>query len=145
MFCQQQKMMAISLKAAAQSASPYHPHIRYSTCISYFKKIYPILQGDKTFTRSYYCSYCYQLDPSLYSCSKNTNCNMRSAPRQKYYATCTVRENIMCLGKLYLYSKTCLKRPLKNRQNKDLKKTNGSLYEGRKYCRMLSWSILQYF
>ena len=37
------------------------------------------------------------------------------------------------------YSKTCLKRPLKNRQNKDLTdKINGSLYnEGPKYCRML--------
>ena len=42
------------------------------------------------------------------------------------------------------YSKTCLKRPLKNRQNKGLK-DKWKLKEGRKYCRMLSWSILQYF
>ena len=37
-----------------------------------------------------------------------------------------------------VYSKTCLKQPLKNRQNKDLN-------EGQKICKMLPWSILQYF
>ena len=42
------------------------------------------------------------------------------------------------------YSKTCLKRPLKNRQNIGLK-DKWLLNEGLKYCRMLSWSILQYF
>ena len=42
------------------------------------------------------------------------------------------------------YSNTCLKRPLKNRQNKGLK-DKWQLNEGQKYCRMLSWSILQYF
>ena len=42
------------------------------------------------------------------------------------------------------YRKTCLKRPLKNRQNKGLK-DKCYLNEGQKYCRMLSWSILQYF
>ena len=40
-----------------------------------------------------------------------------------------------------MYSKTCLKRPLKNRQNKDLY-DKWLLNEGRKYC---PWSILQYF
>ena len=45
---------------------------------------------------------------------------------------------------LYMYSKTCLKRPLKNSQNKGLK-DKWLLNEGQKYCRMLSWSILQYF
>ena len=37
---------------------------------------------------------------------------------------------------LIVYSKTCLKRPLKNRQNKDLNDKR-QLNEGRKYCRML--------
>ena len=41
-----------------------------------------------------------------------------------------------------VYSKTCLKRTLKNRQNKDLN-VKLKLNEGRKYFRMLS--ILQYF
>ena len=35
-----------------------------------------------------------------------------------------------------LYSKTCLKQPLKNRQNKDFN-DKWKLNEGRKYCRML--------
>ena len=42
------------------------------------------------------------------------------------------------------YSKTCLKQPLKNRQNKSLI-DKWQRKEGQKYCRMLSWSILQYF
>ena len=35
-----------------------------------------------------------------------------------------------------VYSKTCVKRPHKNRQNKDLN-DKWSLNEGQKYCRML--------
>ena len=42
--------------------------------------------------------------------------------------------------KVCIYSKTCVKWPLKNRQNKDLN-TNWQLNADRKYC----WSILQYF
>ena len=37
---------------------------------------------------------------------------------------------------IYLYIKACVKRPLKNRQNKGLN-DNCWLNEGRKYCRML--------
>ena len=44
----------------------------------------------------------------------------------------------------YIYSKICLKRPLKKRQNKGLK-DRWYLNAGQKYCRMLSLSILQYF
>ena len=50
----------------------------------------------------------------------------------------TFAKSLFCT--VTLYSKTCVKRPLKNRQNKDL---NDKWYEGRKYSRMLS--ILQYF
>ena len=50
----------------------------------------------------------------------------------------------LCFTYKMQYSKTCLKRPLKNRQNKGLK-DKCKLNEGRKYYRMLSWSILQYF
>ena len=42
------------------------------------------------------------------------------------------------------YSKTRRKRPLKNRQKKGLN-DKWLINEDRKYCRMLSWSILQYF
>ena len=44
----------------------------------------------------------------------------------------------------YNYSKICLKRPLKNRQNKGLKDM-WYFSAGRKYSRMLHGSILQYF
>ena len=45
--------------------------------------------------------------------------------------------------KMSIYSETCLKRPLKNMQNKGLK-DKWKLNAGQVYCRMLSWSILQY-
>ena len=44
--------------------------------------------------------------------------------------------NLSGVGLNAVYSKTCVKRPLKNRQNKDLN-NNWLLNEGRKYCRML--------
>ena len=42
----------------------------------------------------------------------------------------------MIVERRVLYSKTCVKRPLKNRQNNDLN-DKWWLNEGRKYCRML--------
>ena len=42
------------------------------------------------------------------------------------------------------YSKTCVKRPLKNRQNKILM-TNGRLMKVRSIAECSPWSILQYF
>ena len=45
--------------------------------------------------------------------------------------------------KVVLYSKPCLKRPLKRRPKIGLHDPL-SLNAGREYCRMLSWSILQY-
>ena len=44
----------------------------------------------------------------------------------------------------YVYSKTCLKQPLK-KNTKIGFQDQLSLKAGQKYCRMLSWSILQYF
>ena len=45
-----------------------------------------------------------------------------------------------------VYSKTCVKRPLKNRQNKDLNdKINGSLMKVESIAECSPWSILQYF
>ena len=52
----------------------------------------------------------------------------------------TFHDNCHLLGYLLIYfgsySKTCLKRPLKNKQNKDLN-DKWLLNEGQKYCRML--------
>ena len=46
---------------------------------------------------------------------------------------------------LYAYSKTCVKRPLKNRQNKDLKLTTGSLMQVKSIAECFPWSTQQYF
>ena len=44
------------------------------------------------------------------------------------------------------YSKTCLKQPLKNRQNKDLNgKCHGSLMKVKSIAECSHWSILKYF
>ena len=45
-------------------------------------------------------------------------------------------EPVQAIQTLLRYSKTCLKRPLKNRQNKD-DNDKRQLNEGQKYCRML--------
>ena len=44
-----------------------------------------------------------------------------------------------------LYSKTCVKRPLKNCENKDLKIKTGSLMKVESIAECSPWSILQYF
>ena len=55
-----------------------------------------------------------------------------------YYADCS-------LSYIYVdYSKTCVKQPLKNRQNKALM-TNGSLMKVESIAECSPWSILQYF
>ena len=43
------------------------------------------------------------------------------------------------------YSKTCFKRPLKNRQNKGLNDKNDSLMKVESIAECSPWSILQYF
>ena len=48
---------------------------------------------------------------------------------------------ILCICR---YSKICLKRPLKKKTKIGFQ-DRLSLNAGQKYCRMLSWSILQYF
>ena len=45
--------------------------------------------------------------------------------------------------RVQMYSKTCLKRPLKNRQNKDLN-DKWKLNEGQKYCRMFPFEGQKY-
>ena len=59
-----------------------------------------------------------------------------------YFIQCKLKNLISIL--IYIYSKICLKRSFKNSQNKSLK-DKWKLNEGRKYFRMLSLSILQYF
>lgn len=46
------------------------------------------------------CQFCWQLATSDYVCTNSTNCMTVSCPRQRYNATCTVRDHIHCLGKV---------------------------------------------
>ncbi|XP_027500452.1 TM2 domain-containing protein 3 [Corapipo altera] len=52
----------------------------------------------ENFTINMTCQFCWQLAPSDYVCTNSTNCMTVSCPRQRYNATCTVRDHIHCLG-----------------------------------------------
>ncbi|XP_069078471.1 TM2 domain-containing protein 3 [Pleurodeles waltl] len=52
----------------------------------------------KNFTISMTCQFCWQLPLTDYVCSNSTNCMTVSCPRQRYNATCIVRDHIHCLG-----------------------------------------------
>ncbi|KAF4792830.1 TM2 domain-containing protein 3 [Turdus rufiventris] len=52
----------------------------------------------ENFTINMTCQFCWQLATSDYVCTNSTNCMTVSCPRQRYNATCTVRDHIHCLG-----------------------------------------------
>jgi len=52
--------------------------------------------GERNFTKTFNCRYCYQLDESNYTCSKNTSCS--SASHDYYIATCSANNDTICLG-----------------------------------------------
>ncbi|XP_041334791.1 TM2 domain-containing protein 3-like [Pyrgilauda ruficollis] len=54
----------------------------------------------ENFTINMTCQFCWQLATSDYVCTNSTNCMTVSCPRQRYNATCTVRDHIHCLGKV---------------------------------------------
>ncbi|XP_069138071.1 TM2 domain-containing protein 3-like [Argopecten irradians] len=54
--------------------------------------------GKKTFSIEYDCKYCYQVDPSLYTCNSSSTCTVVKAPRQTFIAKCQVKSEIICLG-----------------------------------------------
>ncbi|XP_060063693.1 TM2 domain-containing protein 3-like [Ylistrum balloti] len=55
--------------------------------------------GKKTFNLQYECKYCYQLDPSLYTCNSSSTCTVVTAPSQTFIAKCQVKSEVICLGK----------------------------------------------
>ncbi|XP_029646457.1 TM2 domain-containing protein 3 [Octopus sinensis] len=59
--------------------------------------------GPEKFERQLECRFCYQLDPSNYTCNSSTSCRVVAAPRQKYVSTCKVKEPVMCLGNRSFY------------------------------------------
>ncbi|KAF4532272.1 hypothetical protein B566_EDAN007244 [Ephemera danica] len=56
-------------------------------------------EGNRTFERSMICRYCYQTDPSEYTCIRKGNCNSVASPREYYQTNCTVHSEVLCLGK----------------------------------------------
>lgn len=55
-------------------------------------------EGNRTFERTMLCRYCYQTDPSEYTCSPKGNCNSVASPREYYQTNCTVHSEVLCLG-----------------------------------------------
>ncbi|KAF7212835.1 TM2 domain-containing protein 3 [Nothobranchius furzeri] len=56
-------------------------------------------QQQTNFTLSIICQFCWQLDPSQYSCLNTTNCMTVSCPRKRYNTTCDVLDHVHCLGR----------------------------------------------
>uniref|UniRef100_A0A8B9GNL6 TM2 domain containing 3 n=1 Tax=Amazona collaria TaxID=241587 RepID=A0A8B9GNL6_9PSIT len=52
----------------------------------------------ENFTVNMTCQFCWQLATTDYVCTNSTSCMTVSCPRQRYNATCTVRDNVHCLG-----------------------------------------------
>lgn len=52
------------------------------------------------FERRMVCRYCYQTQAGTeHVCERNASCQVNSSPRQRYLAQCTVRPDILCLGR----------------------------------------------
>lgn len=56
--------------------------------------------GIKTFQRSYFCLYSYQLERKYLVCAvkDQQTCSVKSAPPATSYVDCKVNENVLCLG-----------------------------------------------
>jgi len=56
--------------------------------------------GEKSFTRSMICRYCYQTKKWEHVCRGTPqSCRVARAPRESFIANCTVKSEIICLGK----------------------------------------------
>ncbi|CAG0898218.1 unnamed protein product [Darwinula stevensoni] len=55
--------------------------------------------GNQTLEREFVCQYCYQTPGYLHDCSGMVSCNAATSPRQMYRANCTVKRDVLCLGR----------------------------------------------
>lgn len=67
------------------------------SCVPFDGKIK--CEGQREFFREMTCSYCYQTHHWDHSCALKANCNTVAAPRPYYRTNCTVKDDILCLGK----------------------------------------------
>lgn len=56
-------------------------------------------EGKKEFIKEMTCSYCYQTPHWDHICTLKADCNTVTAPKTYYRTNCTVKDNILCLGK----------------------------------------------
>lgn len=56
-------------------------------------------EGNREFLREMTCSYCYQTNHWEHVCTLKANCNTVAAPKVYYRTNCTVKDDVLCLGK----------------------------------------------
>ncbi|KAL0123720.1 hypothetical protein PUN28_005905 [Cardiocondyla obscurior] len=55
--------------------------------------------GEQTFLKKYMCRYCYQTDHWEHQCQQKNSCSSVASPQQYYRTNCTVKDDILCLGR----------------------------------------------
>ncbi|XP_071862332.1 TM2 domain-containing protein 3 almondex [Bombus fervidus] len=55
--------------------------------------------GEQFFQKKYICRYCYQTDHWEHECQHKNSCSSIASPRQYYRTNCTVKDDILCLGR----------------------------------------------
>lgn len=55
--------------------------------------------GERQFPREMICRYCYQTDHWEHTCVQKANCNTVAAPKVYYRTNCSVKDDILCLGR----------------------------------------------
>lgn len=58
-----------------------------------------ICGGDVQLEKSMICRYCYQTESWEHVCTQKANCNTIAAPKSYYRTNCSVKEDVICLGK----------------------------------------------
>lgn len=83
---------------------------RYGANVSAMCHVKPqiICLGDRDFVRWFNCRYCYQTHESMHRCTSSMGCQVAAAPLQNYEANCTVKDDVLCLGRRrFLKMKRC--------------------------------------
>ncbi|XP_031782595.1 TM2 domain-containing protein almondex [Nasonia vitripennis] len=55
--------------------------------------------GKINFAKPYICRYCYQTEKWEHDCHQKNSCSSVASPRQYYRTNCTVKSNVLCLGR----------------------------------------------
>ena len=59
--------------------------------------------GEKVLEKTMVCRYCYQTEHWEHTCIQKANCNSVASPRAYYRTNCSVKDNVICLGKRKFY------------------------------------------